>query len=244
VTITGVSPKATRAGVDVAVLISTKIVVSGTAPVPSIDTGKVFVVGWIGVMIGAVGGMVSSTVMVNVADPGLPDVSVAEHVTVLIPSANVLPEAGVHVAGKDPSTMSEAVAAEYVTTAPDGDVATVMILAGVVTVGGVLSSTVMVNVADPGLPAASVAEHVTGVSPSANILPEIGVHVAGKAPSTLSEAVSPEYITKAPDGDVASTPVISAGVVTVGGMVSSVKNTSIPESDGLLVMSTAFAIMI
>jgi len=38
--------------------------------------------------------------------------------------------------------------------------------------------------------------------------------------------------------------VISAGVVTVGGMVSSVKNTSIPESDGLLVMSTAFAIMI
>jgi hypothetical protein len=54
---------------------------------------------------------VSWTVTVNDAEPVFPVVSVAEHVTVVVPSGNVLPEAGAQVAGKGPSTASTAVAA-------------------------------------------------------------------------------------------------------------------------------------
>jgi hypothetical protein len=45
-------------------------------------------------------------VTVKVADPVFPRVSVAEQVTVVLPSGKVLPEAGAHVGDRLPSTRS------------------------------------------------------------------------------------------------------------------------------------------
>ncbi len=63
------------------------------------------------------GAVVSRTVTVKVADPVLPAVSVAEQVTVVVPSGKVLPDAGVQTGVIEPSTVSVAVAVN-VTTAP------------------------------------------------------------------------------------------------------------------------------
>jgi hypothetical protein len=56
-----------------------------------------------------VGGVVSRTVTVKVAVPVLFAASVAVQATVLVPSANVEPEAGEHVTGRSPLTASRAV---------------------------------------------------------------------------------------------------------------------------------------
>ena len=98
------------------------------------------------------GSVVSRTVTVKVADPVLPAVSVAEQVTVVGPSGKVLPDAGVQTGVIEPSTVSVAVAVN-VTTAPAELVASVVISAGTVTTGSVVSRTVTVKVADPVLPA-------------------------------------------------------------------------------------------
>jgi hypothetical protein len=66
----------------------------------------------------------------------LPCVSDAVHVTVVTPMANVLPDAGAHTTGRDPSTRSDAEALK-VTTAPDGVEALAVMLAGTVSVGPV-----------------------------------------------------------------------------------------------------------
>ena len=60
--------------------------------------------------------------------------------------------------------------------------------AGAVTVGGVVSTTGTVCVAVAVLPAASVAVHVTVVSPTANVLPD-GLRVT-VTPGQLSVAVA------------------------------------------------------
>jgi hypothetical protein len=52
------------------------------------------------------GGAVSLTVTVNEAEPALPCASVAAQVTVVVPSRNVAPLAGVHVTGTTPSMLS------------------------------------------------------------------------------------------------------------------------------------------
>jgi hypothetical protein len=54
------------------------------------------------------GAVVSWTVTVKLADPRFELVSVAVHVTVVVPRLKVVPEAGAHVGVIDPSTMSEA----------------------------------------------------------------------------------------------------------------------------------------
>ena len=59
--VTGVEPKATNSSVDVS--ISTKIVVPGSAPLPLIDCGKVFVVDGIPVMVGVAGAVPPNTSM-------------------------------------------------------------------------------------------------------------------------------------------------------------------------------------
>jgi hypothetical protein len=56
------------------------------------------------------GGVVSFTVTVNVAFAVLPALSVAIHVTVVLPIGNVEPEDGLHTATIVPSTLSVAVA--------------------------------------------------------------------------------------------------------------------------------------
>src|SRR6478736_5006941 len=85
------------------------------------------------------------------------------------------------------------------------------------TVGGVVSTTVIVPFWLPVLPAASVAEQVTVVAPSANRLPDGGTQVGVSGPSTLSSALA-AYDTFAPPGPVASTVLLST--VTTGGVTS------------------------
>ena len=55
-----------------------------------------------------IGAVVSATVMVKVAVPVLPALSVAEQVTVFGPSAKVEPDAGTHDVATEPSTTSVA----------------------------------------------------------------------------------------------------------------------------------------
>jgi hypothetical protein len=134
------------------------------------------------------GGVVTTTVTAKLAAPVLPCVSVAVHVTVVVPMANVLPDAGVHVTGSVPSTRSIADAV-YATTAPLGPVAGAVMLGGTVTTGDVVLKTVTAKVALDLLPWASVAAQFTVVVPIANVAPEAGVHTGVIAPSTSSIAV-------------------------------------------------------
>lgn len=75
------------------------------------------------------GAVVSCTVTVNDPDELLFAASVAVHVTVVVPSGNVLPEAGEQLTTGDGSRSSVAVAV-YVTAAPDALVASAVMLAG------------------------------------------------------------------------------------------------------------------
>jgi hypothetical protein len=64
----------------------------------------------IGVLVSViVGGVTSFTVMVNVHEPGLPDASVALHVTVVVPAGNAVPDAGLQVTEPTPGQLSVAV---------------------------------------------------------------------------------------------------------------------------------------
>ena len=94
------------------------------------------------------GPVVSVTVTVNDAAPVLPLVSVAVQWTVVGPSGNVAPLAGVHVTGRDPSTASLADAVK-VNAAPIAPVASTVAFAGTVTTGPTVSATVTVNDAVP-----------------------------------------------------------------------------------------------
>jgi len=149
----------------------------------------------------------------------LPDESVAVHVTVVVPSPNVLPELGEQLVGTLPSKLSVA-DAENVTTAPEPAVASAVMGEGTNTVGGTLSSdcTVTVNEALPVLPCESVAVHVTVVVLTENVLPELGEHAVPTLPSTVSVAEA-ENVTTTPDGSLVAT-VIAAGTDTEGGVVS------------------------
>src|SRR5688572_19943308 len=173
------------------------------------------------------GAVVSTTVTWNEACPVLPAASVALHVTSVEPRPNVLPEAGTHVVGRLPLTMSNA-DAENVALAPDGPVASFVMSLGTVTAGGVVSTTFTLNFAEPVLPAASVALHVTSVEPRPNVLPEAGTHVVGRLPLTMSNADA-ENVAVAPAGLVASV-VMSAGTVTAGGVVSRTTTLKLPSA--------------
>src|SRR5262245_16934406 len=101
--------------------------------------------------------------------------------------ANVAPLAGVQVATSAPLMLSTADAVN-VNDAPVGPVASIVAFAGTVTTGSVVSTTVTVNDAVPVLPCASVALHVTAVTPNGNVSPLAGVQVVASVPSTLSVA--------------------------------------------------------
>jgi len=117
---------------------------------------------------------------------------VAVHVTVVKPSAKVLPEAGVHTGTTAaPSTESVAVGIVYVTTAPAAEVAsTQSMLAGTPTRdGAVPSHTSTLNDVEKELPTASTEEQVTVELPMAKVLPEAGTQVTSREPPTESVAV-------------------------------------------------------
>lgn len=76
----------------------------------------------------------------------LPWASVAVQLTCVVPTVKVAPDAGVHVTGTVPSTVSVAAGFVKVTTAPPGPVASVVMSAGgAPTVGAVVSCTVTLN---------------------------------------------------------------------------------------------------
>jgi hypothetical protein len=166
-----------------------------------------------------VGGVASArlTVMVKVA-VAVFEPSFAEHVTVVEPTAKVDPDCG-EQAGVTLATASVAVTGPYVTGVPAGSPVVALIFPGVVITGGVVSTTLTVNVAGADvLLDASVAVQETVVVPSGNVAPDALVHETAGAASTRSAAVA-ENETAAPAGPVASA-VIGPGTVTSGGVVS------------------------
>ena len=90
------------------------------------------------------GAVVSTTITWNEADPGLPCESVAVQVTVVLPSGKRLPDTGAQVGVMLPSTRSNAVAVN-VAVAPAGPVASLVMSAGTVTTGPLVSTTITWN---------------------------------------------------------------------------------------------------
>ena len=156
------------------------------------------------------GGVLSVTVIVCVAEPELPALSVAVHITVVEPTGNgpLL----LAVATSAPSTASLA-DAEPIGTAVVAPVASTLISAGGTTVGAPLSAMIITCVSVPVLPALSVALQVTVVAPTGNgpVLSATAVN----APSTMSVAVAVPILT-APVEDAFTV----AGATTSGGVVS------------------------
>lgn len=68
-----------------------------------------------------------------------------------------------------------------------------------------MSSTVTTKDVWAALPRVSLAEQITVVGPSANVLPDAGAQLTGRTPSTTSDAVGFVYVTIAPLDPVAST---------------------------------------
>src|SRR6266511_1031427 len=136
----------------------------------------------------------------NVFVDVFPEVSVAVHDTVVVPIANVPPEAGRQLTVAAPAR-SAAVTVKL-TAAPAGLVASTTMSAGTVRsggvvsttvisdvqLGGVVSTTVTVKLAEAPLADESVASHVTVVVPSGNTEPEPGEHVTATVPSVSSVA--------------------------------------------------------
>src|SRR4051794_32184154 len=100
---------------------------------------------------------------------------------------NVLPEGGVQVF-VTPGALSVAVVVKL-TAAPDGEVAFTVILAGTVSDGGSVSTTVTRNDPEAVLPEPSVAVQGTVVVPIVNTVPDCGLQVGVTGPA-LSVAVA------------------------------------------------------
>jgi len=92
----------------------------------------------------------------------LPRLSVAVQFTVVIPCAKVPPEGGLQLTATLPSTASSPAGAVHETSAPACEVAATDMFPGVFEiVGGVVSLTITVKLADVEFPARSLAEQTT-----------------------------------------------------------------------------------
>ena len=169
----------------------------------------------------------SCTFTVKLPLARFPAVSCAEQLTVVVPRANVLPEAGKQIGDMEPSTRSVADAVQ-VALAPLGPVASFVMFEGRVNTGGVVSCTVTSNWVLSALPAASCAEHVTCVVPSANVLPDKGEQVTLTLPSTASLAVGAVQDAAAPPGPVASSVMLLGVPLIEGGVVSRTDTVKLP----------------
>ena len=152
----------------------------------------------------------------------LPCASAAEQVTVVVPTENANPEDGMQTGTITPSTTSAAVAVNM--TAVPAPVASVVMLAGSVRTGALGSVTVTVKLELALLPCASVAVHVTVVTPTGKSLPDAGVQTGVTGPSMASAAVAVKLTSVV--GPVA-TVVRLAGSVSTGGVRSTM---AMPES--------------
>ena len=145
----------------------------------------------------------------------LPVKSVPAQWTVVVPSANVEPEAGVQPNEGAGSTRSDADAVQE-TAAPDALVASAVMSSGSVRLGPAESLTVTTNEPVVVRPAESVTEQATVVWPSENVVPDAGVQV-GVGSGLSSTSLAPTtYRTVAPAALVAST-VIGPGSDSDGG---------------------------
>ena len=141
----------------------------------------------LGVTLTIVGAVLSRTVITAVSVSVLPKLLVAEQVTRVAPSGNTEPDAGAQVTGSVPSCGSVADAVKA-TTAPDGPVASTLMFFGAVTFGGfgflTNGETVTANVADAALSRVSADVAAHRCRADGKLLPDTGVQVTGRAPST------------------------------------------------------------
>ena len=190
VQVTVVVPRANSdplVGLQLGVSAPSALSLAVTANVPIAPPGTV-VVRFIGpgtTMTGAVLS-ISVTVTGSVALPVLPAASVEEHETVVVPTANFVPDAGEHVIAGEASTLSLTVAV-YVTATPAGSVVVTLEGPLTLTVGAVMSLTVTANVPTVDI-FPSVALQLTVVEPRANVEPDTGVQLTGTGPTTASDA--------------------------------------------------------
>jgi hypothetical protein len=119
----------------------------------------------------------------------LPAPSVALQLTVVVPIGNVDPDEGEQLTATLPETASLA-DAENVTTAPLLELADVLMSAGRLKAGGVVSTTVIVNDPFDELVELSVAVQLTVVAPSANVEPDAGLQLTTGAGSVSSVALA------------------------------------------------------
>src|SRR5438132_5306082 len=163
------------------------------------------------------GAVLSFTVTLNEFDELLLWESVALQLTVVSPNENVEPEAGVQFELVTVSSESLTVTV-YETDAPPTPVAFVVMSAGTVIWGAVVSATVTLNEAEELLPWESVALQLTDVVPNEKIVPEAGEQFELVSASSGSLKVT-VYETDAPLELVAEL-VMSAGTPIAGTVLS------------------------
>jgi hypothetical protein len=122
------------------------------------------------------GGDVSCTLTVNEALELFPCESLALQFTVVVVIAKVDPEDGEQLTVTEPDTTSFAVGFVNVTTAPEAEVASVVMFPGTLVITGpVVSTTLIWNEAELLFPCVSEALQVTVWSPTVNVEPESGL---------------------------------------------------------------------
>src|SRR5262249_44920441 len=169
------------------------------------------------------GGCVSATLTEVVQLDVLPESSVTLKVTGVVPSPKC---AGALWVGLSEGSHASLAETEAKNAASWGSVWSIPLLpvhstvtgAGQVIEGGVVSFTVTLNVHWDWFPTASFAVQVSGVVPSAKVLPEAGLHDTSGSWSQSSVAVAVK-LAAAPAGLVHST-AWSSGQATSGGFVS------------------------
>ena len=134
------------------------------------------------------------TVIVAVPRVALPLASVAVKVTVVAPTGKKAGASFVTVGLGSTVSVAPAAARKAAMTGsvagiPVSEVAFAWLGGGTTSRGGVVSTTVTWKDALAVLPCASVALHVTVVTPSGNFVPLAGAHATGTGPSRLSTAV-------------------------------------------------------
>ena len=148
------------------------------------------------------------TLTSNVAEPTFSRVSLAVHVTLVVPTGKRLPEGGMHTTGRSPSTRSYADEVNT-TIAPSGSSVSTSMLAGTVTTGGVVSR-ILTSKSRSSCSDSYVATQLTTVRSIGNVEPDGGVQVTV---ATLPFHVAlTSKVTTRPSGPVASS-VIPFGIV-------------------------------
>ena len=187
------------------------------------------------------GAVVSTTFTLKLALAVFPVESRPVQPTVVVPSPNVLPDAGVQLTAGAGSTLSTAVTVK-VTAAPEGPVASAVLFPGVLRVGAAESVTVIVKVPLAWFPEKSVAVQVTVVVPRAKVLPDAGEHPTVGLGSTLSVAPGLEYVTEAPPGPDAAAVLFDGMPVSPGLTVSTTVTLNVPA--GLVLPELSLALQL